>query len=138
MPRIANHGHVRVPFVVTIPAAALAGTSAMPLVTSLGLGFRFRLEKAFYVSRVAHTGASGSRVVNIKRGTTSLATVTATTATHGTVGVATEATYAVAADAREFGDADTMTIAVDSGGTTITAGAADLVLVLRQLSQAAF
>jgi hypothetical protein len=137
MPRPAPHGFQRIPHTITIPASALVGTSAMPIVTSHTFGFRWRLEKAFYVSRVAHTGASGSRVVNIKRGTTSLATITATTATHGTVGVVTEATYAVAGDAREFGDADALTVAIDAGGTTITAGAADLVLVMREIGQAA-
>ena len=138
MPRIAQHGFGRMPMVITVPAAALAGTGAYNIVTALGLGFRFRLEAAFYVATVAHAGAGGTRTIAIKRGSTTLASVNPTTAGDATVGHKQEATYAVAADAREFGDDDTLSVATSSGGTTITAGQGELVLVLRQLNQAAF
>jgi hypothetical protein len=136
MPRPANHGFVRTPYTIASAVTPLTGTSATVIQGAKALGFRYRIEAAFISAQTVLVG--GTRTVQIKRGSTVLFSLAIGAANLGTLGNLVDMTAAVAADAREFGDADTLLVDVASGGTSVTAGAINITLVLRQLQQAAF
>jgi hypothetical protein len=135
MPRVAQHGFQRVPYAIASAVTPLTGTSATVIQGAKALGFRYRIEAAFISAQTALVG--GTRTVQVKRGTTVLFSLAIGNSNLGTIGNVVDMTAAVAADQREFGDADTLLVDVASGGTSVTAGAIVITLVLRELPQAA-
>lgn len=142
MPRYSPYGFGRFFLPFSIPLAPLNSTSAVVQALSLALGFRFVIEKGLYIATTAHAGASGSRTVNVRKGTASGTVVTTfnpTTAGLGTPGTVLTGTIVTSGSppANDFGDSDTLTIEFASGGTAITAGTAEILLVCRALAQRA-
>ena len=133
MPRFAPYGWQRSQFNINIPAGDLATTSAVAVASALPLGFKYVIEKVTYVASVAHTGAGGSRTINVKKGTTVVATVALAVADLGTAG----AFKALTVDATEalFDDGDTLTIDFSSGGTVYSAGSGELIIQIREEPQ---
>ncbi len=133
MPRFAPYGWQRHQFNINVPAGDLASTSAIAVASALPLGFKYVIEKVTYVASVAHTGAGGSRTLNIKKGSTVVATGTLAVADLGTAG----AYKALTVDPTKatFDDGDTLTIDFSSGGTVFTAGSGELIIQVREEPQ---
>jgi hypothetical protein len=116
-----------------LPLTGVLGTtSQVSVVLSKSLGFAAELEKVEIIPFVVGTGAGASRTINVRKGsaTGSVAgTVTATLANQTTIGTVTAGTVTEAN--AKFGDGDTLTIELPSGGTVFTAGGAHLVLTFR-------
>jgi hypothetical protein len=131
MPRVAPYGYCR--HQLTFPVVLPAGTGAAGLLPAITPGFAFEVEKAWYVPTVAATGASGSRVITVLRGSTAVATRTLVLADADTVGTDVPA-FTVTAGL-PFDDDDTLAISVAAGGTAFTAGSGYIVVQVRELAQ---
>lgn len=131
MPRFAPHGVIRHQF--CFPAVLPAGTGAATLLPAITPGFAFEVEKAWYIPTVAATGASASRVVNVLRGSTTVATRTLLLADADTPG--TDAPAFTVTPNLPFGDTDALSIAVAAGGTAFTAGSGYVIVQVREVTQ---
>ncbi|NJD29576.1 MAG: hypothetical protein FIA92_14960 [Chloroflexi bacterium] len=133
MPRQAIYGVQRVPhnFYCPIPA----GTGSVEAVTDWVGGFRFIVESVKAYVAVAGTGAGATRTFRVLKGaSTVVATGTVTLA--GTATVGAEIALTVTAANAEFSDTDTLTIDwPTAGAVAFTAGALNLVIVLREQPQ---
>lgn len=134
MPRPANHGFARIPYAISSPVTPLTGTSATVIQGAKALGFRYRIESAVISCQTVLVG--GTRTVQVKRGSTVLFSLAIGASNLGTLGNLVDMTAAVVGSSREFEDTDTLLIDVASGGTSVTAGAFTVTLVLRELLQA--
>lgn len=133
MPRKAIYGVQRVPhnFYCPIPA----GTASVEAVTDWVGGFGFIVEAVKAYVAVAGAGAGATRTFRVLKGaSTVVATGTVTLA--GTATVGAEIALTVTAANAEFSDTDTLTIDwPTAGAVAFTAGALNLVIVLREQPQ---
>lgn len=132
MPRKAPYGFQRVPLTVYIPLPA--GTSAAELVTDLDLGFQFELESATVSTAIASTGSGATRTLRVLKGASTVA-ASGTVTLAGTSTLGEQTALTVTAANATFRDGDLLTVDFASGGTAFTAGAVNLVLVVRELPQ---
>lgn len=137
MPRPAPHGFTRIPVHVHVPLAGLNGTGAVIVHAAKALAFRYRLEAAYiYAPGQALTG--GNRTLRILKGATVLYTLACGSSNFGTAGNVVDMTASVTdPQLREYGDADQLVVDIASGGTAITAGQLTVVLIVREIDQAA-
>jgi hypothetical protein len=131
MPRFAPYGLLRHQF--SFPAVLPTGTGAATILPAITPGFQFEVEKAWYIPTVAGTGASASRVVEVRRGSTAVATRTLVLADTDTVG--TDAPAFTVTPGLLYDDDDTLSIAVNAGGTAFTAGSGYFIVQVRELAQ---
>lgn len=131
MPRFGAYGFQRQHF--SFPVVLPAGTTAATLLPAITPGFAFEVEKAWYIPTVAATGASASRVVEIRRNSTAVATRTLVLADADTVG--TDAPAFTVTSGLPFDDDDTLSIGVNNGGTAFTAGSGYVIVQVRQRNQ---
>jgi len=135
MPRFTPHGFVRKQLSLGAIAVA-AGTGAQAIVTSLPITSRCTIERFDLIPTVAATGGGASRVLNVRRGSGS-GTVVAT----GTLlladlnAIAVPKGYAANTSGADFVEGDTLSIQIDSGGTSMTAGTFIVVLTFREMPQ---
>lgn len=132
MPRQAIYGVQRAP--LTFYHAIPAGTSAVEIVTDFTPGYRFAVESVKAYVAVAGTGAGATRTYRVLKGASTVV-ATATLALADTDTVGKEKAFTVTPANAEFTDTDTLTVDFASGGTAFTAGALNLVIVLRQYPQ---
>lgn len=138
MPKQTPFGKIRDVLAFTIPAGQLVGTTASVVALSIPLGFSFEIESAYVIATTALAGASGSRTVSVRKGNASgtiVATLAVTQAALATAGNGAAFAVTTTNGANVYGDADTLSVTVDAGGTTITAGQLDLFVVLRERPQ---
>lgn len=132
MPRQAIYGVQRVPLNHYVPIPT--GTGAVENVTDWTPGFGFTVESVKAVVAVAGTGAGATRTFRVVKGaSTVVASGTVTLAGTATVGAVID--IPVTAANAVFSDTDTLTIDWASGGTAFTAGALNVIAVLRQHPQ---
>ena len=135
MPRFASNGFIRTTLCLG-PIAVAAGTGAQAIVTSLVVPSRRVLERIDLIPTVAATGAGASRVLNVRKGTgsgTVVGTATLLLADLGTIG--TVKGYVVNTSNVPYDDADTLSMQIDSGGTSMTAGTFIFLLTFREQPQ---
>lgn len=132
MPRKAIGGVQRVPLNHYVPIPT--GTGAVENITDWTPGFGFTVESVKAVVAVVGAGAGATRTFRVLKGaSTVVASGTITLAGTTPVGVVID--LPVTAANAEFSDTDTLTVDWASGGTAFTAGALNLVIVLRQHPQ---
>ncbi len=125
-------GWVRTQLGLYIPVPT--GTGAVENLTDWSAPFAFDVESAAVVTAVAGTGAGATRTFRILKGaSTVVATATVTLASQATVGGKLAMTVTTA-DAH-FEPGDLLTVDWASGGTAFTAGAINLLAVIRQQLQ---
>ncbi len=133
MPRGARYGYTYhvIPFQFALPLAATAETKYAE-----ALGFAFEVVSAKFFTQVAGTGASATRTVQIKKGTTIIGSVAITLAGTSDIGEETAVSMsAMTSDTSRFSDADVLTIDFPASGTAFTAGAGVLLLTIRTKPQ---
>jgi hypothetical protein len=139
MPKQTPFGAIRDIVAFTVPAAQLAGTSATVIALSVPLGFSFEIESVSVVATTALAGGGGTRTITVRKGNasgTAVATLACTVAALGTSGNSAAMVVTKTSQTNRYGDADTMSVTVDSGGTAITSGQLDLLIVLKERPQA--
>jgi len=135
MPRLTSHGYVRKQLSLGAIAVA-AGTGAQAIVTSLPITSRCTIERIDLIPTVAATGSGASRVLNVRRGSGSGTVVLAATLVLADLNaIAVTKGYAANTSGADFNDGDTLSVQIDSGGTSMTAGTFVMVLTFREATQ---
>ena len=146
MPRFAPYGWVRQVIRFTVPFTTfLSTTGQVNFELSKLHGFAFEIEKIEILPTTIGTGAGATRVINVRKGSatgTVVATVTATLANQGVLGVVTVGTVTTAGDVNKFSDQgaapDALTIEFPTAGSVVfTAGGLELLVTIRQRNQRA-
>lgn len=133
MPRFAKNGFITIPLTIQFPLP-LATTAETKFAQALG--FQFELIGAWFTTTVAGTGSGATRTVQVKRGSTLIASAAITLAATSDIGEETAITAPTGAD-RFFTDSDQLVVDFPASGTAFTAGAGILTLLLRQRPQMA-
>lgn len=110
-------------------------TLAVEPVTNFVLGFKFKIISWAFVTDQILTGGGGSRVCNMEIQTTDVGTVPST-CTVTTAGAATQGTVVAAtavAGANTGSATDSVSIEVAAGGTAITGGSGQFIIVVQNM-----
>lgn len=125
-------------FDMIFPCTLPSGTGAADMVTTLVIGFKFRIVSWSFVTDVVGVGAGASRVFNMEIGGTDVGTVvsTVTLTEAGTTpkGVVTNGTAISGANTGSA--ADNFSIEVAAGGTAFTAGSGYFVVRIQNMDTA--
>ncbi len=143
MPRESSPGWIFQPLLsLYVPAAHIAGTSAIVYLSALTLGFKAVVTKVTFVQDIALVGSGGAQTINVRKGahTTGdlLAALSVAIADSGIGTVTSQAvTAAVQAEEAYLKDADTLSIEMAASGTAFSAGEGTLTVWGRVRPQAA-
>ena len=133
MPReAAGAGWIRSQFNIYVPLPA--GTGAAEIVTDFIPGYHLFIEKVRAYVAVVGAGAGATRTLRLLKGaSTVVASATVTLASTDTLGE--EQVLTITDAAKEYVDADTLTVDFPAGGTAFTGGALNLIVQYRARMQ---
>lgn len=120
-----------------IPHTFIGGTAAVEPVTTLVLGYKFKILSWSFVTHVLLVGAAGSRVANMEINAVDVGTVPSTVTipiANAAVGAVTSGT--AVAGANTGSASDSFSIEIASGGTAFTAGSGTFIIVIQNMDTA--
>lgn len=124
--------------VIGINHTWIGGTAAAESATNFIVGFKFRIVSWAWITDFAITGGGGSRVANLEINATDVGTVPST-CTVTTAGAATPGAVVVAtavAGANTGTATDTISVEIAAGGTALTAGGGQWMILIQNMDTA--